>query len=558
MRKTCSIIKKSGGGGRTRSLAYTLAEIVVVMLIIAVVAGVCIKITKTKLDNITAYTYYTGYSTLRNVSSQILGNFKTTDENYMQTAFFRKLNPIARLFLTPVFANEDGMKHQYYCAYECYVPVGSNYQNYNSIENIINCFDSHSVNTPDGWISGNDGTYPTSWVGDLADSPEELNCNQPVRRWYSWEVPGYRSAWKRYSETPDLNYTDKTVQYWDYESMRYSYTNDNYSQTYVPRGSRYMTAGYPRRFDCNDKHGGGGYSYGDRLMVNSNEDTLKSWPICIHRTLDDTPTENVCANQPSEATIHTEYCQNQREWEGYPSCTYKPVPCDQNGYRWSTDSCACVPETATLPRKGQNFCQKFVDYTNTKSNSEECNGDAIASTLTDFSNKKADIILRNGLKLYNVRQNPAPLALLAGNAQGGSYNLADGTTVNVNEYGYTVYLDIDGEKGSSTLWEDVFPFYITMGGKVVPLYHTEGDVEYGATSRQYLMISVQKETISDGKRVVFWIKKSVPFKEGACSSGYLNPATPYCKNGKAVPLDANCSDNPDSCFLKHISPVKFF
>lgn len=46
------------------NFAYTLAEIVIVMLIIAVVVSVSIKITKTKLDNIVSYTYYSGYSTL--------------------------------------------------------------------------------------------------------------------------------------------------------------------------------------------------------------------------------------------------------------------------------------------------------------------------------------------------------------------------------------------------------------------------------------------------------------------------------------------------------------
>ena len=41
---------------------YTLAEIVVVMLIIAVVVGVSIKITKAKLDSVISYTYYAAYS----------------------------------------------------------------------------------------------------------------------------------------------------------------------------------------------------------------------------------------------------------------------------------------------------------------------------------------------------------------------------------------------------------------------------------------------------------------------------------------------------------------
>ena len=83
MKRICNLIKKRG----TFSFAYTLAEVVIVMLVIAVIAGVSVKITKAKLDNITAYTYYMGYSTLRNVTGQMLGDFKSTDEDYTTLGF---------------------------------------------------------------------------------------------------------------------------------------------------------------------------------------------------------------------------------------------------------------------------------------------------------------------------------------------------------------------------------------------------------------------------------------------------------------------------------------
>ena len=89
MKRICNLIKKRG----TFSLAYTLAEVVIVMLVIAVVAGVSIKITKAKLDNIISYTYYMGYSTLRNVTGQMLGDFKSTDSKYLEVnnSWFNKL-----------------------------------------------------------------------------------------------------------------------------------------------------------------------------------------------------------------------------------------------------------------------------------------------------------------------------------------------------------------------------------------------------------------------------------------------------------------------------------
>lgn len=72
------------------------------MLVVAVVAGVSIKITKAKLDNIISYTYYMGYSTLRNVTGQMLGDFKATDDDYMQTVFYKNFNLFSRLYSTPV------------------------------------------------------------------------------------------------------------------------------------------------------------------------------------------------------------------------------------------------------------------------------------------------------------------------------------------------------------------------------------------------------------------------------------------------------------------------
>ena len=109
MQRICNLIKKRG----TFSLAYTLAEVVIVMLVIAVVAGVSIKITKAKLDNIISYTYYMGYSTLRNVTGQMLGDFKSTDDEYMQTAFLKKINSIVRLSALPVFAKSCYVESSY-------------------------------------------------------------------------------------------------------------------------------------------------------------------------------------------------------------------------------------------------------------------------------------------------------------------------------------------------------------------------------------------------------------------------------------------------------------
>ena len=504
------------------------------MLVVAVVAGVSIKITKAKLDNIISYTYYMGYSTLRNVTGQMLGDFKSTDNIYVDKAAslfrFLELPVLAQEHFVDVYLENGEKKRGYYqfadpCVvkdWDCIAHIGQ----YGITSELCNIGKAVSyakyVTKGNSYFWGEDEL--TFKVYNKLEGSGKLNA------FYITYDPGWvaMKGWCSYlNDTgnrrvmhscpqPDIDLNNVCEMNKQFEIIKKDNPNVVYDELSL-------------------------------LIISGEADDPDPTPE---------PTPNTCSNQPSEATIRTEYCQNQREWEGYPTCGYKPVPCNQDGYRWSKNSCACVPETATLPRKGANFCEKFLDYTNTKSTAEECNGDAIASNLTDFTDKKADIVLRNGLKLYNVRQNPAPLPLLAGNNQGGSYELADGTTVNVNEFGYTVYLDIDGEKGSSTLWEDVFPFYITMAGKVIPLYHTEGEKEYGGTSRQHLMTSVQKEVITTtGHRQVLWIRKSVPFKESACTSGYINSTTPYCSG---VSLEPTCNEGANVCILKYVSPVKFF
>ena len=62
--------------------AYTLSEIVIVMLIISVVVAVTIGITKRKLESTVSYTYYSAYETLKDVSRSLLTDFNPKNEKY--------------------------------------------------------------------------------------------------------------------------------------------------------------------------------------------------------------------------------------------------------------------------------------------------------------------------------------------------------------------------------------------------------------------------------------------------------------------------------------------
>ena len=229
--------------------------------------------------------------------------------------------------------------------------------------------------------------------------------------------------------------------------------------------------------------------------------------------------------------------------------------CSDETYEWSEEQCKCIPSPRTLPRKGMNFCKLFERHANIMSGSSVCSGSVISNGTTDFSTKTPDITLRNGLRIYNMHSDAGAISMLANNTQGGVY---DGVP-NTNSYGYTVYVDIDGSKGDSQLWSDVYPFYITLSGKIIPAYDTSNPHQSGGDSVRHLQVSVENENYASGKRSIKWLAKSVPFKEGACISGYVGDATPYCKNGTSFTKAGECTTNYNSlCRVKQIQPVKFF
>ena len=229
--------------------------------------------------------------------------------------------------------------------------------------------------------------------------------------------------------------------------------------------------------------------------------------------------------------------------------------CSDESYQWSEEQCKCIPSPRTLPRKGENFCKLLERHANISGNTSVCSGSGITEGTQNFADKDPDLILGNGLRIYNLHSNAAEIAVLAGNTQGGTY---DGVP-NTNSYGYTVYVDIDGVKGDSQLWSDVYPFYITLSGKIIPAYDKANPGVSGGDSTHHLQVSVQYEDYSSGKRRMKWLSKSTSFKEGACLSGYIGDATPYCKDSGAVTKLSECTTDSNSmCHLKHIQPVKFF
>lgn len=105
--------------------------------------------------------------------------------------------------------------------------------------------------------------------------------------------------------------------------------------------------------------------------------------------------------------------------------------------------------------------------------------------------------------------------------------------------GFTVFVDINGQnKGSGTLWEDVFPFFIGANGTVYPAYPIDAEKDATKESSLYLGGNSEKQLAVD----VYYYKDAgvtrekvvafpgVSYARGVCSARLLSRYAPYCMN----------------------------
>jgi len=194
------------------------------------------------------------------------------------------------------------------------------------------------------------------------------------------------------------------------------------------------------------------------------------------------------------------------------------------------------------------LCQQFQNRLNLSGLNLVVNGSEVTPSCsythtitnsTDFAKLKPNVVLRNGIKFYNLNSSMVTISQL------------DGAT-DVEKNGYIIYADVDAERGSSVLYRDVFPFYLTVSGRVVPAYPSSG--EAGGNNPKEMMFSVRYDEIkADDTRIEHWLVKSVSFKEAACKSGY-EKSTTYCSG---YSIDTHCSADGADCVLVPIVPIKY-
>lgn len=99
--------------------------------------------------------------------------------------------------------------------------------------------------------------------------------------------------------------------------------------------------------------------------------------------------------------------------------------------------------------------------------------------------------------------------------------------------GFTVFMDIDGSKGSGTLWDDVFPFYITTDGQVYPAYPlnaADSRLKYIAGNSSYLNTDIYFYENTNNNRRKHYVERSVPLARALCLTKRISVYTPYCQN----------------------------
>ena len=143
--------------------------------------------------------------------------------------------------------------------------------------------------------------------------------------------------------------------------------------------------------------------------------------------------------------------------------------------------------------------------------------------------------------------------------------------------GFTIFVDIDGNKGPGTLWRDVYPFYVSANGTVYPAYPLDApkgsNALYTGGNSSYLTADVYYYgTDANGNRRKIYAYSSIPFAQAVCFSRSISAFSPYClnlgNNIRGVNLGANdtmatfinSNNNPcynNKCFMHIKNKLKF-
>lgn len=105
--------------------------------------------------------------------------------------------------------------------------------------------------------------------------------------------------------------------------------------------------------------------------------------------------------------------------------------------------------------------------------------------------------------------------------------------------GFTVFVDINGDRGKGTLWDDVYPFFLGYDGTVYPGYPLDApksatddsnSLYRGGNSSQQLTADVYYYEATDTSRERKVAFSAVSYARAICSARKISKYTPYCMN----------------------------
>ena len=210
------------------------------------------------------------------------------------------------------------------------------------------------------------------------------------------------------------------------------------------------------------------------------------------------------------------------------------------GYETTTGFCELLFTNFNLPES-----HKKCDVTNTTVQE--------AAASKDFSSLTPHIILPNGLKVY-IASDLAEIEQL------------NDSPISADKSGFVIYIDVDGSRSKTRLYDDVFPFYLTESGKLIPGY--DSTITAGANCEKNLAFDIVYDKFSGSNRKVKKYEAGTvtgsdlnSFKNTACVSGYVR-SLKYCGISPDMSIiydGVNCkTDKKADCRLKVRKPLRIF
>ena len=213
------------------------------------------------------------------------------------------------------------------------------------------------------------------------------------------------------------------------------------------------------------------------------------------------------------------------------TCT---VSCDA-GYLHKTN------DTCVLPNSAENLCEQIRENYNISNSHCDITAAQMRTNIANgFKGKTSHIALSNGLSLF-ISSDLVKV------------NDLDDAVDKRDSVAYLVYVDVNGnDRGKGILYDDVFPFYLTISGKVIPVADPTG--EGGANSVTNMNANILYDDYATGNRVVKVLATKLDYKTAACRTGFIQ-SNKYCGN---ITVDQTCNNPEVDCRFIINKPMKFF